>query len=147
MSNRFTKQILYDTNENGCHICTSHCKDKDGYPQITDNGKQQHLSRHLYELEYEKIPAGKVVRHTCDNTSCVNLDHFILGTQNDNINDKMKRNRQAQGETCGKSKLKEVQVIEIRKDNRPNSTIAKDYNVASSTVDRIKNNKTWRGIL
>jgi len=36
-------------------------------------------------------PAGKVVRHTCDNPTCVNPAHLLLGTHADNVHDTIAR--------------------------------------------------------
>ena len=141
------KPIEYEINENGCHICTSHYRDKDNYPKICVNGRQKSMSRHLYEIEYGVIPFGKVVRHTCDNSMCINVKHLILGTQQENINDKVLRGRQAKGEKIGVSKLTRLEIISIRNDKSTNSSIAKDYGVASSTIDRIKNYKTWKEVV
>ncbi|UGO47583.1 HNH endonuclease [Morganella phage vB_MmoP_Lilpapawes] len=37
------------------------------------------------------IPAGMVVRHTCDNKRCVNPNHLLLGTRKENTHDMLER--------------------------------------------------------
>lgn len=41
----------------------------------------------------QKIPKGKLVRHRCDNRLCINPEHLLLGTQQDNIMDMVGRGR------------------------------------------------------
>lgn len=38
-------------------------------------------------------PKGKVVRHKCDNPTCVRPSHLVLGSPVDNFNDALKRGR------------------------------------------------------
>jgi hypothetical protein len=40
-------------------------------------------------------------------------------------------------------KLKEYDIIKIKNDNRPQSKIAKDFNISQTQVSRIKTNKRW----
>ena len=47
------------------------------------------------------VPAGMVVRHRCDEPSCVRPDHLEVGTQLDNIADRIHRGRQYGGDTRG----------------------------------------------
>src|SRR5689334_15771557 len=63
-------------------------------------------------IELESID-GKVVMHSCDNPLCINPEHLTLGSHADNCKDKVSKGRQAKGETCGNSRLKNSQVLEI----------------------------------
>lgn len=59
---------------------------------------------------------GKVVRHTCDNSICVNPSHLLVGTQAENVEDcyLRGRNRHARGQYNGKAVLSDKQVMGIK---------------------------------
>lgn len=99
------KKIEWKEDENGCYICTSHARDKDGYPRIRDRYKNVGVHRYIYGECFGEIPKGLVVRHKCDNPKCINPEHLELGTYQDNSNDMVSRNRSCKGEKNGKSKL------------------------------------------
>lgn len=86
-----------------------------GYGEFRDV-KMRKAHRVAYELYVGPIPDGEVVRHKCDNPSCVNPRHLIPGTQKQNVRDRYVRGRDFhhRGEDHGKSKLSRGQVISIR---------------------------------
>ena len=93
------------------------------------------------------ITDNKYVCHHCDNPRCVNvLVCLFLGTQQDNMNDKMNKRRQAFGELCNK-KLNWIKVIEIR---RLYSTgkytlkqLGKIFDVSYAEISYIIRNEHW----
>ena len=64
-----------------------------GYGQMFVTGRTRYAHRLSFEIANGSIPPGMVVRHTCDNPCCVNPRHLLVGTNYDNIVDKMVRNR------------------------------------------------------
>lgn len=63
------------------------------YGTVRHEGRVMGAHRAMHLLVLGPIAEGAVVRHTCDNTACVNPAHLILGTQSDNIFDAVARGR------------------------------------------------------
>jgi len=122
--------------------------DKDGYGQFWLNGKIILAHRLAYELYYGAIPEGTQINHRCNNPKCCNPFQLYSGTQQDNMNDKVRVSRQAKGESHGMVKLTEKQVLEIRenKDNLSQRKLAKIFGIHQGQVWSIHNNKTWKHI-
>ena len=62
-------------------------REKLGYGHFHANGKKFYAHRASYALFKGDIPAGLLVRHSCDNHNCANPLHLFLGTQADNMRD------------------------------------------------------------
>lgn len=105
------------------------------------------ICRQIYEQNNSKIPDGFVIRHTCDNPSCINPKHLLVGTQQENIKDRDSRNRNAKGERIHLAKLTEDIVKKIRIDKTSTgSELGKIYGVAKSTIYCVKSRTTWKHI-
>lgn len=142
------KEIEYEVNEKGCHVCTSHRLDKKGYPQISINGKKMYMSRYMFTVHNGDIPKGLIVRHTCDNPGCINPNHLMLGTYADNSRDMVERNRQACGSKVNTAKLtkQDVEAILSYPDNVSNTEIAQLYNVNILNISRIRRGLIWKSV-
>jgi hypothetical protein len=104
--------------------------------------------RVAYELARGPIPTGMVVRHTCDVTLCVNPDHLLIGTQQDNIADKVARNRQQRlrGEAAGKAKLTWEAARAIRAALAAGATqpeMASRHGVTQGVISKIARGASW----
>jgi hypothetical protein len=103
--------------------------------------------RAAYILYKSPIPKGLHVLHTCDNRKCVNPDHLFLGSNADNIADKVSKNRQYRpfGTKSPKAKLNQESVAEIRRLKGIDRylDIAKRFNVSPSHIHKIWRNEFW----
>lgn len=128
--------LKYYTDEFGCWIPISHAKDKDGY--VLYKGKRAHQV--MFERVNGKIPKGMVVRHTCNrgHLGCCAPNHLILGSQYDNVQDRVEAGRSARGEANGNSKLSDEQVAIIRESDKPATALAAEFGVSASLVRAIR---------
>ena len=100
--------------------CIEHkgCVNNMGYGQVRIKGKTL-LAHRVSYATYNNVSLasmeGLVVRHTCDNPKCINPNHLIIGTQLDNMKDKVSRGRQAYNEAHWNTKLSSESVDWIRK--------------------------------
>lgn len=143
------KEVEIIITKNNCYECVSHFINDKGYPVKSKKGKPERLSRIVYESFNGNIPDGMIIRHTCDNTLCINKDHLILGTYQDNSNDMTSRNRQAKNEKSGMSKLldKNVRLIKkMLKKGIKQLELSKLFKVHQTTISKIKLDKTWKDI-
>lgn len=149
---KFGKEIVLQKKENGCIECISHCKDKCGYTRIRVNGKHERLFRYIYEQKYGGIPKGMLVRHKCDNPSCVNIEHLEIGTPKDNVRDMIERGRDcfhkpnltSRGEKNSNNKLSENQVKEIYLSKGKYKEFSIKFNISRTLIWRIRNKIDWK---
>ncbi|MBC8183255.1 HNH endonuclease [candidate division KSB1 bacterium] len=103
------------------------------------------------------MPKRLLVCHNCDNPSCVNPSHLFIGTQKDNIQDSVKKNRWKArppiyfGEKNNKSKLKTREVWLIKKILKAKivsqNYIAKMFKISPQTISKINRNEYWKGVV
>lgn len=134
--------------EDGCWICSSHKEIQDGYFQVVRKGKLIRLHRYTYQLFKGNFDEELIVRHTCDNNLCINPEHLILGTDDDNVRDRVERNRSAIGVDNGRSKLNEDDVRFIRKcQDKNNTELGKMFNVDRKSIRNVKDFITWQHVV
>jgi hypothetical protein len=141
----------------GCWLWTGDISG-DGYPVLHFRGRKMH--RVSYTVFIGPIPIGLQVLHHCDTPICVNPEHLFLGTNADNVADKVRKGRQSRlygkrngmfgskriGEGSAHHKLKEAQVREIHTlatQGLSRSKIAQNIGCCDSNVDKILHGDTW----
>lgn len=127
--------------------------DTDGYGVVTDRRRVFKAHRYSWELTFGKVPGKMCVLHKCDNRECTNPSHLFLGSNRDNVADKVKKNRQAKGSGNGRAKLSDREVLVIRSRYKPYcpvdgcNALARKFKVSSTVVWGIVNNTTWKHLL
>lgn len=105
----------------------------------------QHNSITITEIK------GKVVRHSCDNSRCIEPTHLILGTQADNVRDMLERGRGSPpprrfGDLHPGSKLTYEQVRAIRASHASGirkKDLARQFGVSATNIGYIIKNDIW----
>lgn len=130
----------------GCWLWTGGIRG-DGYGRFWMDGENTSAHRAAYILFCGPIPAGKLVRHSCDTPLCTNPDHLQLGTHAENMRDMVQRTRSLIGEANGASKLKTEQAQEIIarvKEGQKVRSIAREMGIPRATVRNIAKGFSWR---
>lgn len=77
----------------GCWEWVGNANTRTGRAYFKLNGRNRIAARVSYEIFKGEIPRGFCVLHTCDNNKCVNPEHLYIGSQLDNIRDRVDRGR------------------------------------------------------
>ena len=124
-------------------------KDKDGYGKIKISGKHWRVHRAVYFTLNPDADKRLHVLHRCDNTCCCNPEHIYLGTNCDNVRDKVARGRQSRpiGELHPGAKLTEDRVRDVRailNQGLTQAEIGRQFGISQASVSLIKNRINWK---
>jgi hypothetical protein len=127
----------------GCWIWTSTIQEK-GYGRFWFEGRRMMAHRVAYILTYGRFDPSTQVLHHCDNPPCCHPDHLYLGTNDDNVRDKVAKNRQAK-------KITPEQATEIRSLYATGEwlqrEIAEKFGIKHVEVSRIVNRQRWSHLI
>ena len=121
-------------------------KCKSGYGMVSlTTGQEKALSRKAHRVAYTlakgPIKPGEFILHSCDNKACCNPDHLRVGTNDDNVRDKLERNR-----LCKGTKINMEIANEIRRrvfNGESKGSLAREFKIAPPTIRAICKFETW----
>jgi len=121
-----------------------------GYGYITTTkGHSKKAHRLSFEFAYSIIPQSMQVLHRCDNPSCVNPEHLFLGSNSDNVADKVSKGRSPdfRGDKNPAAKITKIQAGEIRNKyalgNISQRKLASEYGITQRAIWFIIHNQHW----
>jgi len=118
--------------DNGCWMWI---KGQSGdYGKIIWKGKTSTAHRASYRAFKGEIPEGLNVCHKCDKPLCVNPDHLWLGTQKENRQDAVNKNRTPKGTKNHFHKFTDKQVeemIKLKKEGFSYSRLTRIFNCST----------------
>jgi hypothetical protein len=146
---RFWEKI-YNKFDDECWNWFGAITDK-GYGNIDVNGKMVGAHRVSWEIHFGKIPDGMHVLHSCDNKRCVNPRHLFLGTNLDNMRDKVLKGRQPNGRMIWQAKLSDSDIPKIRElystGEYSHRKLAEMFGLSShSSIRKIINGTAWKHV-
>ena len=125
----------------GCLIWTGRTQKRFAYGYFYRRTRIIYAHRAAYIAAHGPIAKGLVVCHTCDNPSCIAIEHLRLGTQQDNLADMWSK-----GRGRWRSLLNRAQVLEIKRrlaSAESVASIARDVGVGRGVIQAIKSGRTW----
>lgn len=138
---RLIKRTIVDAS--GCWIWTG-CIGFGGHGQIRESianySKSRLLMTHRVSWIHHRgdIPVGLFVLHKCDVPRCVNPSHLFLGTQRDNMDDMLNKERMPRGEAHYKCSLSDQDVEDIRLSTTKPRLLAEKYTVSRGYIYDIR---------
>jgi len=112
-------------------------------------GGQEYIAHRLMWIKtHGKIPPQMCICHHCDNRSCVRPNHLFMGTNNDNVQDMMRKGRHVtlRGEARLSSRFKNKDIREIRRRAAHGEfykLIAKSFDTSEDYVHEIVHYEAW----
>lgn len=136
-------------------------RNESGYGVVRPGGRRGKLwlaHRLSFTLLVKPIPDELHVLHKCDNPACIRPDHLFLGTNNDNIADRIKKGRPG-GAQCWKRKrlgddhprvkVSDADVVRMRQrfaNGEKTRALADEYGIGVATAWRIATGRDRRSV-
>lgn len=139
----------------GCWEWTAALSNGYGWFNVGKRSVTAHRVAALLSGKLESLDSALHVLHSCDNPKCCNPKHLFIGTNADNVADKVMKGRcgfgRMVGQTNGKAKLTNAQIKEIKDlyfaSKFSQSQLAKRYGVRQPHISRLISGVRCGGVL
>ena len=138
-----------EPNKSGCLIPKRGWFTDRNYHMHRPNGSKKPVRTHRYAYILQNGPLLKheCACHSCDNPSCINIDHIWIGSQKDNMRDMIAKGRKVtrRGSKSVHAKITRKHVIAIRSLDGlvSQSKIADLFGISQGQISRIIRKEKW----
>lgn len=122
-----------------------------GYPKVGLSRNSEHTGRLVHQLVMEAFcgpcPPGMEVLHGPGGKLDARLSNLRYGTRSENIRDRTRDGQDNRGERCGRAKLTQAAVADIRlrvASGETQRSVAKGHGVHFATVNAIIMGRNWK---
>lgn len=152
---RYSDKIV-EVSVSGCWIWMGSAKER-GYGQVVSgrispagNSVPEGAHRAAFRSAFGEFDRSLHVCHRCDVPVCVNPDHLFLGTQADNMRDKISKGKQVSGSSHGMATMDETTVMRLRSEYVfrivTYEVLARRHGLTASAVAAAVRGETWKKI-
>ena len=125
--------------------------DSDTYGLFWLKGKTERAHRIIWGYYNGTIPSNQFVCHDCDTPSCVNINHLFLGTNSENTQDKVIKNRQSKGSNHSMASTTETELDDLFQrvllgEIINYDQILREYGISDYKIQQIINGGGWKHI-
>jgi hypothetical protein len=130
----FEQKLWSYIDRRGENECWNYTKglDRDGYGHFYFDGKTYRAHRAVYKVSKGPIPKGYYVCHTCDNPTCCNPEHLIIGTPKENMRQMAERGRSKKPSLTSKDRLVIQQLV--KRSELPQRLVGEQYGIMGTTA-------------
>jgi hypothetical protein len=131
--------------ENGCLCYTYGPAVGFGYRYIRADNKEWYVHRLVFYNKHGYLP--EVVRHKCDDTTCIEETHLLSGSHADNVADCVAKGRNNIGTRNGRNtSITEDDVRAIRASTETYGVLSARYNISRGGISNIKHRRNWKHV-
>lgn len=148
---RFWDKVDKSAGDNACWPWIA-CKLPSGYGRFRIGGRDGFITtahRIAYKLA-KGDPGGLFVLHRCDNPSCCNPNHLLLGSHKDNMADMRAKKRSLVGRRNTQARYTEGIIMAIRAEHRRTGkfgkALAPKFNISPSYINAILRVEIWKHV-
>lgn len=145
---RFWAKVKKRPGRNACWMWLGKGRVGWGYGTFSFTGERPATTsnRAAYRIQVGSIPPKKCVLHRCDEPLCVRGPHLFLGTRAENMEDMVRKGRQARGIAKPHAKLNEVKVRSIRRRYTAGESptlLAKEHDLKLRSLWDVLQRRNW----